>query len=65
MAFLLIGCGGGDEKSFKLVGINIDEKMKWDEHIALTKKKIASSLFALKKSRNLLNSFNKKLLYSG
>ena len=29
----------GEEKSFKLVGIQIDEQLKWEEHITYIAKK--------------------------
>ena len=44
----------GDEKSFKLVGIYLDEKLKWDEHISQIAKKIGYSNYSLNKARNNL-----------
>ena len=55
----------GQEKSFKLVGINIDEKLNWNEHIIAVGKKIASAAYGLHKTRNDLTSKNKTLIYSG
>ena len=39
----------GKETSFKLVGIHIDEKLKWDQHISKTNNKIASAIYGLTK----------------
>ena len=55
----------GKETSFKLVGIHIDEKLKWDQHINKTNNKIASAIYGLTKCAKELSSENKKLLYSG
>ena len=45
----------GIEKSFKLVGINIDEKLKWTEHIKAVGRKINSANYALTKAYKELN----------
>ena len=50
----------GDEKSFKLVGIYLDEKLKWDEHIAQIAKKVGYSNYSLNKARNNLTQKAKK-----
>ena len=55
----------GNEKCFKLVGINIDEKLKWTHHIAGVAKKMNSANYALTKASKELNVKNKKLIYSG
>ena len=55
----------GKEKSFKLVGIMVDEKLKWDEHINYINRKIGYANFMLAKAAKGLNEHNKKLLYSG
>ena len=55
----------GKESSFKLVGIQIDEKLRWTEHINYICKKINYALYGLTKSSKELDSRNKKLLYSG
>ena len=36
----------GKETSFKLVGIHIDERLKWEHHINKTNNKIASAIYA-------------------
>ena len=38
----------------KLVGIYLDEKLKWDEHISQIAKKIGYSNYSLNKARNNL-----------
>ena len=55
----------GIEKSFKLVGIWVDESLKWTEHINAIGKKMNHSLYGLTKVSKQLSSDNKKLLYSG
>ena len=55
----------GKETCFKLVGIQIDEKLKWTEHINYICKKINYALYGLTKSSKELDERNKKLLYSG
>ena len=55
----------GKEKSFKLVGIKVDEGLKWTHHINHVASKINSAIYALKKSSKELSVSNKKLLYSG
>ena len=55
----------GREKSFKLVGIQLDEKLKWSHHISYILKKVNSSNYALTRSSKSLNTKNKKLIYSG
>ena len=52
----------GDEKSFKLVGIYLDEKLEWDEHIAQIAKKIGYSNYSLNKARNNLTQKAKKTI---
>ena len=55
----------GNEKSFKLVGIWVDEDLSWAEHIDKLGKKINSAIYGLSKSQRSLNATSKKLLYSG
>jgi hypothetical protein len=55
----------GKEKSFKLVGIHLDENLKWTHHINAVSKKLSSSLYGLTRVSKELNEENKKLLYSG
>ena len=35
----------GKEKSFKLVGIHVDEKLKWDKHIKYIVRKVDWALY--------------------
>ena len=53
------------KKTFKLVGIHIDEKLKWTEHIKIVSRKLNHATYALRKVSNLISTENKKLLYSG
>ena len=55
----------GREKSFKLVGIQLDEKLKWSHHISYILKKVNSSNYVLTRSSKTLNTKNKRLIYSG
>ena len=55
----------GKEKSFKLLGIHLDENLKWNEHINSVGNKISSALYGLTKVARELTTSNKKLLYSG
>ena len=51
-------------KSFKFVGIMIDEFLSWNYHINHVANKISSSLYALRQVKNLLPVKIKKLLYN-
>lgn len=55
----------GKEKAFKLVGIWIDEELKWSEHIAVTHKKINSAIYGISKTGRQLSIKNKRLMYMG
>ena len=55
----------GKEKSFKLVGIQVDEKLKWDKHINYIARKMDWALYGLSRVNKQLTFSNKKLLYSG
>ena len=55
----------GNEKSFKLVGIHVDEKLTWNSHIDAVAKKMDHANYALRKASKELVPKNKKLLYSG
>ena len=55
----------GKEKSFKLVGIHVDEGLQWDYHISALGKKINSAIYGLAKKSRTLEEKSKKLLYSG
>ena len=56
---------GGTEQSFKLVGIQIDDKLNWEEHINYIAKKISYANYSINKARNRITVNGKKLLYSG
>jgi hypothetical protein len=55
----------GKEKSFKLVGIHLDEKLNWNEHIHAISKKITIATYGLHKAGKDLDCKRRKLLYSG
>ena len=55
----------GNEKAFKLVGIMVDEKLKWDEHINYINRKVGYANFMLAKASKTVGVHNKKLLYRG
>ena len=49
----------GTEKSFKLVEIHIDERLKWGEHKTYIKKKVSSATYGLTSSSKELDTHNK------
>ena len=55
----------GREKSFKLVGIWVDGGLTWDHHITNVAKKINSGIYGLTKASKSMDTYNRKLLYSG
>ena len=55
----------GNEKAFKLVGIMVDEKLKWDENINNINRKVGYANSMLAKASKTVGVRNKKLLYSG
>ena len=55
----------GIEKSFKLVGIHVDEKLKWTEHIKLVAKIIYSANYVLTKALKELNVKKSNLQWIG
>ena len=50
----------GKEKSFKLVGLLVDENLEWNHHINHVAKKMNSANYALAKSSKELDVRNKK-----
>jgi hypothetical protein len=55
----------GKEKAFKLVGVWIDEELKWSEHIIAVKKKVNAAVYNLSQARNNVSIKNKIMLYMG
>ena len=55
----------GKDKSFKLVGIHVNKKLKWDKHINNVARKKDNPIYGLSKVTKQLSISNKKLLYSG
>ena len=45
----------GKEQSFKLVGIQVDEKLKWDKHINYIARKMDWALYGLSKVLSLIH----------
>ena len=56
---------GGQETAFKLVGVWIDEDLKWKSHIENVTKKVNSAIYGLNKTGKSLDIKNKRLLYMG
>jgi hypothetical protein len=53
-----------EKKHFvKFLGIYIDEKLNWHEHIRCVKNKLNSSIYVMRKTKNLLNSTHLLTLY--
>jgi hypothetical protein len=53
-----------EKKHFvKFLGIYIDEKLNWHEHIRCVKNKLNSSIYIMRKTKNLLNSTHLLTLY--
>ena len=50
-------------KCVKLIGVLIDEKLKWDEHIKTVKQKINISFFAINRAKHFLKRKNLVTLY--
>ena len=58
----------GNEKvkkvdKFKFLGLYIDDKLRWDHHLNNAKAKIASSLYAINKTKHILTESHLKTLY--
>jgi hypothetical protein len=49
--------------STKFLGINIDHRLRWSDHIGYCKKRISSGLYALNSAKNYLSKSNLRLLY--
>lgn len=50
-------------KCVKFLGLLIDENLDWHEHINSCRSKISSGLYALNKSKNILDTNNMKIIY--
>ena len=50
-------------KCVKFLGVLIDEKLKWDEHIKTVKHKINRSFFAINRAKHLIKRKNLVTLY--
>ena len=57
-------CGSKyNEKYINILGIHWDDKLRWNEHIKKITAKISSSLYLMRKFKNLMNPITKKLIY--
>ena len=54
----------GDERSFKLVGVQIQEDFSWKLHSEYVRKKILGVLFMMKNSKHIIPTRVKKMLFS-
>ena len=55
---------GGSEKSFKLVGVHIDDSASWHHHIEHVRKKINMTLGMMKRSKNIIPPPIKKMIFN-
>ena len=54
----------GNEKSFKLVGVHMDENLSWKYHIQHVKKKIMQSIVMISRSKRTIPTPIKLILYN-
>ena len=52
-----------ERKCVKFLGITIDDKLKWDEHINTAKNRISRSFFAINRARQVLSKKHLSILY--
>ncbi len=57
-------CSDGQEKSFKFLGIHLDENLSWKSHIHKVCKKMSSANYIINKTKNILPESTLKNLYS-
>ena len=55
---------GGSEKSFKLVGVHIDDSASWHHHIEHVRKKVNMTLGMMKRSKNIIPPPIKKMIFN-
>ena len=53
-----------DEKSFKFVGIHLDEFLDFDHHISHVKNKLSKSNYAINSVKNFVPLHIRKMLYN-
>ena len=51
-------------KHTQFLGLHIDDKLKWSEHLKHVKSKLSSSLFAIRTAKNILSIDQLKTLYN-
>ena len=54
----------GQEKSFKLVGVHIDDSLKWHHHVEHIKQKINAALGMMRRSKRVIPQAIKKMIYN-
>ena len=52
------------EKSFKFIGLNVDQNLDWEQHCSITYSKINSACFVLNQSKNFLPFTSRKHIYT-
>ena len=50
--------------STKFLGVWIDEKLNWNQHVKHLTSRMASGIYALKSVKNLLSPSSKEMIYS-
>ena len=55
---------GGSEKSFKLVGVHIDDSASWHHHVEHVRKKVNMTLGMMKRSKNIIPPPVKKMIFN-
>ena len=53
-----------ETKSFKFVGVNLDEFLNWEYHINHVKNKLSSAIYALNQVKNYISSNTMKTIYN-
>ena len=54
----------GQEKSFKLVGVKIDDSLNWHHHVEHIKQKINTALGMMRRSKRVIPPAIKKMIYN-
>ena len=54
----------GQEKSFKLVGVKIDDSVSWHHHVDYVRQKINIALGMMRRSKNVIPPAIKKMIYN-
>ena len=54
----------GHEKSFKLVGVKIDDSLNWHHHIDFVRQKVNAALGMMRRSKRVIPTAIKKMIYN-